>query len=206
MRKSSVRVSLPETSHPPHPFSSAVQYFTRPTVFNPKARGDLFGDIALIYLDAPSKAQTVAVDNGTYSGSNTPKWYIVAGWGKQIDQKTTPILKWAAIPSISTSLYAQWAKAFKSATGSFPGNPEPDHIVAGLGKDGADSCQGDSGGPLFIPGPPFTNAEASQDILVGVVSYGPSAQCGGSDNIGFYTKVSYWKDWIQATVQQNKWA
>lgn len=57
---------------------------------------------------------------------------------------------------------------------------------------GEDSCQGDSGGPLILKG-----NDASEDSLVGLVSWGH--ECGG-DTPGVYTRISYFYDWIVATM------
>lgn len=61
--------------------------------------------------------------------------------------------------------------------------------------EGQDSCQGDSGGPLVIQG---SNGDGTDDILVGVVSWGYG--CGLSDFPGVYTRISSFYEWIKVEV------
>lgn len=163
----------------------------------------MLGDIALIYLKNPSTAKTVALDDGTFA--NAGGWYIVAGWGKDQTQQPSDTLKWVAVPAITPSQFNTWRNGYIQSTGKYVQGPEADHLIAGLGQDGADSCVGDSGGPLFAPGPGFTNSDSSQDVVVGVVSYGPTSVCGTQNNVGFYTKVSYWAKWINNVIVANNW-
>ncbi|MGZ3774109.1 MAG: S1 family peptidase [Pseudobdellovibrionaceae bacterium] len=56
---------------------------------------------------------------------------------------------------------------------------------------GHGTCSGDSGGPVYLE-------QNGQNFLVGVTSRG-SPLC---NEVGVYTKVSTYKDWIASTVQQ----
>jgi hypothetical protein len=56
-----------------------------------------------------------------------------------------------------------------------------------------DTCNGDSGGPAFVKG-----ANASQDILIGIVSWG--YRCAEYGYPGVYTRVSEILDWINDEV------
>merc|ERR1719339_775746 len=64
------------------------------------------------------------------------------------------------------------------------------------GEEGKDSCSGDSGGPLVCP-----LGEAESPVLAGVTSWGQG--CGRPGKPGVYTEVSYFYDWIQATIAAN---
>jgi trypsin len=61
-------------------------------------------------------------------------------------------------------------------------------------RSSVDSCGGDSGGPLLLKG----NSGSSSDELVGLVSWGIS--CADNDYPGVYTRISYYYDWIIATM------
>jgi secreted trypsin-like serine protease len=61
-------------------------------------------------------------------------------------------------------------------------------MVDGGGKD---SCQGDSGGPIHQ----WLNDHWEQ---VGIVSYGTG--CALAIHPGVYTRLSFYHDWIQATI------
>lgn len=58
-----------------------------------------------------------------------------------------------------------------------------------------DSCQGDSGGPLVIQG---GNGDGTDDVLVGVVSWGVG--CGSPDFPGVYARISPSYAWINNVV------
>ena len=61
-------------------------------------------------------------------------------------------------------------------------------LIAGVNKGGKDTCQGDSGGPLVL-----RSEQQSAVVLVGITSWGYG--CGDG---GVYTRVSSYKDWINA--------
>jgi len=178
--------------------------YVKPSAYAPAINDKLDGDIALIYIkSAVTGIKPVALDGGRYAKQG--RWYITAGWGKTQSGKDSDVLKWVAVPKVTTSQFQQVRQQLYASTGTGMPPIETDHMAAGLGSNGGDSCVGDSGGPLFTPGPSFTNSEANQNVLVGIVSYGPSAKCGGSLNLGVYTKVSYWKQWIKNTIAENNW-
>lgn len=60
-------------------------------------------------------------------------------------------------------------------------------------NEGRDSCGGDSGGPLLLKG-----SSIDDDQLVGIVSWGIS--CANDDYPGVYSRISYYYDWIQSTI------
>ena len=174
----------------------------KPQEYAPSS-GSMYGDIALVYLRSAASTPTVTLDNGSYG--NGGGWFVTAGWGKTETQSSSSTLRWTAVPAISSSTFANWRRMFAQRTGTYPPSGESDHLVAGLGGNGADSCVGDSGGPLILPGPRFTNSKVAQDVQIGVVSYGPSDNCGSKQNVGFYTSVAHWGSWIQNTIAKNKW-
>lgn len=179
------------------------QAMTKPTAFSPSGKGgSVYGDVALIYLTSASSSAPIALDDGTFTKQGG--WFVTAGWGKTESSRPTSSLKWAAVPGISSSQYQNFVSTFKSYTGTVPPKMPADHFAAGLSDSGADSCEGDSGGPLFVPGSKFSNSRSNQDVLVGVVSYGLTQDCG-TLNIGYYTSVAYWNSWIRNTIAKNNW-
>ena len=68
-------------------------------------------------------------------------------------------------------------------------------------RSSVDSCGGDSGGPLLLKGNSgglSSTGSSSSDELVGLVSWGIS--CADDDFPGVYTRISYYYDWIVATM------
>ena len=77
-----------------------------------------------------------------------------------------------------------------------------------------DACTGDSGGPLSLEG------QDGRHVLIGAVSFGEEDNCGGvtilketrltslirylfQDSAGVYNNVSYFRDWIDTTMENN---
>ena len=79
-----------------------------------------------------------------------------------------------------------------NATTSYDQGLPPSVICAGVDDNSIDSCQGDSGGPLVVID------QYDEARLVGVVSEGPS--CAAAP--GVYTKVSYFRGWINQVMAQ----
>ena len=169
----------------------------RPSGYAPARTNTLYGDIVVAKISPKSSKKRIALAN---SKTSAPKWYIAAGYGKTEKSSSSNILKYVAIPSMSISKLNSWEYA--SGVNHIL---EKDHLVAGLGSNGADSCVGDSGVPLFKPGKKYTNSESRSDILMGIVSYGLSNKCGAKGwNVGFYTSVGYWRTWIDGVIKSKK--
>ncbi|TMW55644.1 hypothetical protein Poli38472_010526 [Pythium oligandrum] len=71
---------------------------------------------------------------------------------------------------------------------------DPATMLCAGGKANKDSCQGDSGGPLTVQ-------EDSEDVLVGVVSWGNG--CGLAGFPGVYAQVSAAKSWIDSVLKSS---
>jgi len=66
-----------------------------------------------------------------------------------------------------------------------------------------DSCQGDSGGPLKLDSNP--EPDAHEYVLAGIVSYGDAELCATNGEPGYYTDVSYYKQWITSYHPESRW-
>jgi secreted trypsin-like serine protease len=71
-------------------------------------------------------------------------------------------------------------------------------ICAGPTAGGKGVCQGDSGGPLIIRG-----NSASQDIQVGITSFGRNTGCALANYPSGFTRVSYYIQWIQSAICES---
>jgi secreted trypsin-like serine protease len=72
-------------------------------------------------------------------------------------------------------------------------------ICAGIKQGGRDSCYGDSGGPLVA-------SVGGKPVQLGIVSWGEGPaeseiKCGHEDVYGVYSRVSSFKDWIEAKTR-----
>lgn len=71
-------------------------------------------------------------------------------------------------------------------------------LCAGEVNDGVDTCQGDSDGPLVVEDTLNMATGEKQSLLIGITSWGIG--CG---DIGVYTKVQNYFDWIENTIKVN---
>ncbi|CAD7696396.1 unnamed protein product [Ostreobium quekettii] len=67
------------------------------------------------------------------------------------------------------------------------------------------TCQGDSGGPALIPDMPggdFQSGSPKKDLIVAVTSYGP--KCSRPEKIGYYTRLSAMRNWIDEVIEPRR--
>lgn len=73
----------------------------------------------------------------------------------------------------------------------------PSQLCAGELTGGKDTCEGDSGGPLHVAS---EDPKCSFDV-VGITSIG--GICGTARKPGLYTRVSYYREWIESVIQDR---
>ncbi|XP_046650226.1 trypsin-1-like [Daphnia pulicaria] len=146
----------------------------------------LENDIVLIKLITPldfssgkvSPISLPAMGQETAAGTNV----TVTGWGNlEFNNPNRPdVLNKVGIPTVSD---------MECRRSYGPIDMFDSFICAGVPEGGLDSCNGDSGGPLFTSDP---------QQLIGIVSWGKD--CALPGYYGVYTEVSYFSDWIAATI------
>jgi len=145
-------------------------------------------DIALVKLDSPVRNVKQFVRLATSSSleaGGQPS--VAAGWGRlQQGGRYPDILQKVGVPMISDS---QCRRGYGSKFFS------PQMVCAGRWSGGKDACQGDSGGPLM------SGISGSNDVQVGVVSWGTG--CAMKGKPGVYARVSHYIDWIQRTINKR---
>nr|XP_055058682.1 vitamin K-dependent protein C-like isoform X2 [Misgurnus anguillicaudatus] len=163
------------------------QHFTHPQ-YNPITRHN---DIALLQLFVPAKfskyilpaclpshdlAEQVLHRNGTLT--------IVTGWGKknETDHRYSDTLNFIEIPLVDT----------KECSKHMMNNLTQNMLCAGVLGQVKDACEVDSGGPMMTL---FHDTW----FLLGLVSWGEG--CGHRDQLGIYTKVSSYLNWIDSVRQ-----
>ena len=172
---------------------TGVDYISSPQ-YNPTKRQDYFGDIALIKLDRNCTETPIPLSEGSSLQNGIE--LTVAGWGYNQNAKLPPGLHWTTVPYISRSKFNAWMKGYTKEYGWLEAFVlEKDHITAGLDKNGADTCAGDSGGPLV-------RLDHGMGSLIGVTSYGLTRECGSKNNVGMYTDIEFWADWIQTELEK----
>jgi secreted trypsin-like serine protease len=150
-------------------------------------------DIALLELATPlvlsSARRTAAIPlftpaDRTAGLSDPGITAIVSGWGDTTEGGSLPdVLQWAEIPLVSDDE----ARATYGATAIVESM-----LAAGYPAGGVDTCQGDSGGPLVLQ-------TSSGFKLAGLTSWGTG--CARPGVPGVYTEVSYFNDFVLATIQ-----
>ncbi|XP_032092139.1 serine protease 27-like [Thamnophis elegans] len=155
-------------------------------------------DIALVELNSPVTFNDYILPvclptSSAEFPADTKCW--VTGWG-QIGSGNLPspqILQELEVPIVDrktcNDLYNE-SKGYQLQTDLV----KADMFCAGYKEGGKDACQGDSGGPLVCK----SNGAWT---LAGVVSWGEG--CAQRNQIGVYTSVPFYLDWIQSKINAN---
>ena len=146
---------------------------------------NLKNDIALIKLKTPIRENGKTIKYAKlYNGKDFPigTKLQVSGWGEMENRKASNDLKTAIVLT----------RDIKECKLSLPG--DLDKICAGgMKPNWEDACSGDSGGPLTLHYGP-------DHFIVGVVSFGPSVNCGTKGTYGVYSNVKFNLKWIKSTI------
>ena len=147
-------------------------------------------DIALIEVTSQPNRATVKLAT-EYKNTEMPAHteLIAMGWGEQSPDKIgiyPKVLYQVTLPYVLRSSCQNLGGNYNNVT--------ENALCAGFIDGGKDACQGDSGGPLIYQ---------RESIIkqVGIVSWGDS--CAKPNAYGVYTNVSYFDDWIQATIERS---
>ncbi|KAK4315102.1 hypothetical protein Pmani_013652 [Petrolisthes manimaculis] len=156
-----------------------------------------YHDIALIQLETPVVLTSLALPACLPYNTTDDlrgKELTVAGWGwtNFATPELTRILQKVTVPVVDL---LECHKRLPDLQGiATPKGILPTQLCAGA--PGRDSCKGDSGGPLISKIP--RGGSICEHTVEGIVSFGYS--CG---DIGVYTRVSEYLDWILGYVAPN---
>ncbi|ESO97946.1 hypothetical protein LOTGIDRAFT_104147 [Lottia gigantea] len=79
---------------------------------------------------------------------------------------------------------------------AYPNKTKDSMVCAGYKYGHIDACKGDSGGPLMC------KVGSENDwVIVGITSWGEG--CGGVNKPGVYTRVDYYRQWVQQLTQRT---
>jgi trypsin len=148
-------------------------------------------DIGVVYLDSPVNAVTPVSlnDKGNLPSVGSP--VTVFGHGRISNAAAAQFpqnLMEVTVPIVSF----QDCNDQNSYRG---GIVEQSMICAGASSGGKGACNGDSGGPLIIRG-----NSATQDVLVGLVSFGSSKGCSIVNYPSVFTRVSTYRQWLRDLI------
>ncbi|CAH2100969.1 unnamed protein product [Euphydryas editha] len=155
-------------------------------------KGEKHHDIALLELNERVKFnEFIRPACLPLTTSDVVNERIIAGWGETgEDVKGSEVLLRATIWENEDLCGQKFDRSYY----------QPDTMICASGSVASlsrDTCKGDSGGPLMAL---FKNLSCSYSIE-GIVSYGP--RCG--KNVGVYTRVSLFLDWIIENVWPYEW-
>jgi len=148
----------------------------------------LMNDIALLELQSPLELNnTVAAIDLANEGDpmDNDQEYTVEGWGAtEADGYNFPnsLQVLAGLPHYDITMCSLRLEDISLTK----------HLCAG-GNVGYDACTGDSGGPMWM-------SVDSTPLLYGITSWGEGC---ASDLPGVYTRVSFFRDWIESKTALN---
>ncbi|KAF1787268.1 Serine protease [Phytophthora cactorum] len=141
--------------------------------------GQFPNDYAILELAKPSSftpAKLAAVDDSDFAPGKSA---TMLGWGYTSDNGTVSYELRGVDLLCGTMKTArrQWTRTTRC-------------FVRGIANK--DSCERDSGGPLILE-------TKSQDVLIGLSSWGPSP-CGTAGAPGVYARISHARPWIDSII------
>ncbi|XP_058118574.1 uncharacterized protein LOC131288435 [Anopheles ziemanni] len=173
---------------------------------NSRRRNDKFSHAPVYYRNEPNyrtedtndrapidDEDAIETDPGMSAGAmpDTSQYVdcLATGWGKStIDDELTDVL-------LQTRAPIQSSKKCEEAYGDFI-KLHRGHLCAGNLDGTGGTCVGDSGGPLQC-----RISKRGPWILVGITSFGSG--CAFKNYPDVYTKISFYRQWIVETIQNN---
>ncbi len=149
-------------------------------------------DFMLIFLNESANSNTFVKLNSDAATPEIGASVTVMGWG-DIDPSDGQELSDELMEVEVNVITNEECDKSDGEFGSYEDQITSNMLCAREEGGGEDSCQGDSGGPLVIKG-----ANASEDVQVGVVSWGIG--CASEDYPGVYARVSAQYEWIKSEV------
>lgn len=143
-------------------------------------------DYMMIKLSTSSSFAPASLDDGSQDLSDGVD-VTVMGWGTTKEGGSTSDVLFEVELDMVTN---------NDCSAAYGGDVTNNMICAA--RDGKDSCQGDSGGPLIIKG---ANEDGSDDVVVGVVSWGSG--CARPAYPGVYASVNKRYSWITSEIDSG---
>lgn len=144
-------------------------------------------DIALLRLSGNARysefVAPICLPSDSFPGTSADKKLIVAGWGRTLVSKRSPIKLKVSVPTYDFDMC-------KQVYGKRNIHLVESQMCAG-GNYAQDSCNGDSGGPLM-------SRENSAWIAEGIVSFGLGC---GVERPAVYTRVQSFLPWIRNNLR-----
>lgn len=172
-------------------------YLVSKTIPHPKYKPpSVYHDIALLRLNREVQTNKYIKPAQLFSEKTVPQYLSTRaiGWGlTEHGGRSSNILQHVTLDLFS---YEECQTSYATvSTRRLPnGLDDETQICAGGRNSERDTCQGDSGGPLEF----FTYYNRVH-FLIGITSIGKA--CGSVNTPSIYTRVSYYKDWIEENMK-----
>ncbi|KAK1942415.1 Mite allergen Der p 3 [Phytophthora citrophthora] len=162
-----------------------ISIMNHPSYFSEKERYS--SDFAMLELEKPSRFKPVKLAAADDSDFTAGKWTVTMGWGMDAEVNGTYSHE---LQRVDLQLVGDQECAKQTLIDST--------MVCAGGVLNRDSCYGDSGGPLILDG-----GNSTEDVVIGVVSWGKDDTCGREGYPGIYSRVSSVRSWIDSITEGN---
>ncbi|KAG8224095.1 hypothetical protein J437_LFUL001789 [Ladona fulva] len=193
--RENVNVSIKGQTHP------VLDRIVHPEYKSPEK----YNDIALLKIGTALESDALSTLNDKIhpaclqTSSVLPYDITSSGWGRlgPFDDPT-PFLQKGFLNIYDSSECNKTFELEIRTTNLLQKGIHDSQVCAGRIEGGVDTCQGDSGGPLQSHG----HEGSCLIVVVGVTSFGKI--CGQKNNLGVYTRVTYYLDWIEEIVWKHR--
>jgi len=148
-------------------------------------------DIAMLVLGVGSRKTPIGLPKpGMKIRKRQAETFTVLGWGQR--GEGDPGRREGTLQAAKEMMALRKKKCNETLDGVLK-----EGMVCAYGASNQNACRGDSGGPLLDPS---DDGDYSEDVLLGIVSFGSNKGCGTEQIPTVYTNVPFYMPFIEAVL------